>query len=69
MKFYAVEMTDILGNKRFWNDSYPNIKLAAQDAKSLKREHPHMTVMILKELPRPVGHTFGAQWKEFRLIK
>lgn len=67
-RFYSVEAKDVAGNTRFWVDSYPTVKLACDDAKKYKRDHPFHTVKVFKEMQRPAGHQFGAQWQVFREI-
>lgn len=67
-KYYAVEMINISGRREFWSDSYPTAKLACQAAKDLKRNNPFCDVKVMRELPRPAGHEYGAQWMLFREI-
>lgn len=65
---YAVEAKDIAGYTKFWGDSYPTVKIACKAAKDIKKNNPFQQVLVLREIPIPPGHQFGARWILFREI-
>lgn len=68
MKFYACHAYGFPGHPfPKFDDCHKTLTLARARAQQLHREGWRY-VEILKELPRPAGHEFGAHWQKVDFV-
>lgn len=65
MPEYAIQGT-LPSGARYWSDAIPTIAMAHEEFRHVTQANPSMRVDILRLLPRPAGHEFGARWETIR---